>query len=131
MPDNGFYLRLEVGTATGLVVHGFELLHEQGTALYPSVEGLHCGFGTAVRVIEQSQFGLAIRTGLEHVFGSYELFLKRYKYTKNQPFKQVLSVLYCLYKDILGHLRTLEDIAGHCTFGTYYLCNVIPEHTNS
>ena len=63
---NGFHLRLEEGSALRLIVHALELLHEHGATLYPSVEGLHGGFGTAVRVIEQSQFGLAIRADLKH-----------------------------------------------------------------
>ena len=66
MPYDGFYFGLEEGAAAGLVVHGFQLLHEHGATLYPSVEGLHGGFGTAVRVVEQSQFGLAIGTKVEH-----------------------------------------------------------------
>ena len=66
MPNDGFYCGLEEGAATGRVVHGFQLLHEHGANLYPSVEGLHGGFGTAVRVVEESQFGLAIGTIVEH-----------------------------------------------------------------
>ena len=58
MPYDGFYFGFEEGATAGLIVHGFEFLHEQGATLYPSVEGLHGGFGTAVRVVEQSQFGL-------------------------------------------------------------------------
>ena len=63
---NGFYFGLEEGSALRLIVHALELLHEHGATLDPSVEGLHGGFGTAVRVIEQSQFGLAIRADLKH-----------------------------------------------------------------
>ena len=66
VPYDGFHFGLEEGAAAGLIVHGFELLHEHGATLYPSVEGLHGGFGTAVRVVEQSQFGLAIGTIVEH-----------------------------------------------------------------
>ena len=66
MPYDGFHFGLEEGAAARLVVHGLELLHKHGATLYPSVEGLHGGFGTAVRVVEQSQFGLAIGTIVEH-----------------------------------------------------------------
>ena len=66
VPHDGLHFGLEEGAAAGLVVHGFQLLHEHGATLYPSVEGLHGGFGTAVRVVEQSQFGLAIGTIVEH-----------------------------------------------------------------
>ena len=59
---DGFYFRLEEGASLGVVVHGLQLLHEHGATLYPSVEGLLCGFGTAAWLVEQSQFGLAIGT---------------------------------------------------------------------
>ena len=66
MAYDGLYLRSEEGSSLRLVVHAFELLHERGTTLDPSVEGLLSGFGTAAWLVEQSQFGLAIGTKIEH-----------------------------------------------------------------
>ena len=66
MAYDGLYLRFEEGSALRLIVHAFELLHEQGATLDPSVEGLLSGFGTAAWLVEQSQFGLAVGTGIEH-----------------------------------------------------------------
>ena len=63
---DGFYFRLEEGASLGVVVHGLQLLHEHGASLNPSVEGLLSGFGTAAWLVEQSQFGLAIGTIIEH-----------------------------------------------------------------
>ena len=62
MSDDGFHFRLEEGAPLRLVVHGFQLLHEHGATLDPSVEGLLRGFGTTAWLVEQSQFGLAIGT---------------------------------------------------------------------
>ena len=45
VPHDGLHFGLEEGASAGLVVHGFQLLHEHGATLYPSVEGLHGGFG--------------------------------------------------------------------------------------
>ena len=67
--DNGLDFGLEEGAPFRIVMQGLQLGHEQWTTLYPSVEGLHGGFGTTARLIEQSQFGLAIGTDLKHDFG--------------------------------------------------------------
>ena len=69
--DNSLHFRLEEGAAFRIVMQGFQLGHEQWTTLYPSVEGLHGGFGTTARLIEQSQFGLAIGTDLKHDFWDF------------------------------------------------------------
>ena len=66
MTDDGFYLGLEEGAALGVVVQRLQFGHERRTALHPAVEGLHGGFGGAVRMVEQSQLGLAVGTWCEH-----------------------------------------------------------------
>ena len=106
---NGFYLRLEEGSALRLVVHGFQLLHEHGATLYPSVEGLHGGFGTAVRVVEQSQFGLAIGTDLKHVNGFF-----RVDYCTSKIRNIYHSCKYLLL--FFTFIKTLADIQGHWAF---------------
>ena len=54
VPYNGFYLRLEEGASAWLIVHGLQLLHQQGATLNPPVEGFHGGFGTTVRMVEKA-----------------------------------------------------------------------------
>ena len=73
MADDGFDLGTEESATLGVVVHRLKLVHEQGATLYPAVEGFHGGFGGAVRMVEQSQFGLAVRTGLKHVYRDLQL----------------------------------------------------------
>ena len=124
---NGFYFGLQEGAPTGIVAQRFKLGNQQGATLYPSVEGLHGGVGGTVRLIEQSQFGLAVRTWCEHVLEFFELWIllfERYKYTKFSPLCKIFSNLFHLYRDISGHPRTLADIGGHCAFGMLYLCSI-------
>ena len=71
---NHLFLRLQEGAPFGIVVHGMELLHEQRTTLHPAVKGLLGGLGTTAWLVEQSQFGLAVRTDLKHVNGDFMVF---------------------------------------------------------
>jgi hypothetical protein len=64
--DNGLDFGLEEGAPFRIVMQGFQLCHEHGTTFHPSVEGFHGGFGTTVRMVEQSQLGLAIWAIMEH-----------------------------------------------------------------
>ena len=68
MTDNGLHLGTEEGVATRVVVQRLQLGQQLRTALYPTVKGLHGTLGSAVRMVEQSQFGLAVRTDLKHGF---------------------------------------------------------------
>ena len=69
--DDGFHFRLEEGVPAGVVMHGPEFVLQLRTTVYPSVQCFHCALGTAAWQVKQSQFGLAVGTGCEHVFRSF------------------------------------------------------------
>jgi len=106
---NGRYFGLEEGAPLRVVVQGIEFLNKQWTALYPSVEGLHGGFGCAAWLVEQSQFGLAIGTDLKHVnvFLEWITVLQRYEISATP------ANIYCSFLPLSRHLRTSKDIGGH------------------
>ena len=58
---NDAYFLLQEGVAVLVVAHSFQLGHEAGVPLHPSVEGLEGGGTLAVRTIELGQTGLGIR----------------------------------------------------------------------
>ena len=72
MPYNGFHLGAKERASLRVIVQRMQFADELRTTLYPAVEGLHGGFGTAVWLVEQSQFGLAIGTWLKHVIMIYD-----------------------------------------------------------
>ena len=127
MAHNGLHLGFQEGAPAGIVAQRFKLGHEHGATLYPSVEGLHGGVGGTVRMVEQSQFGLAIGTDLKHTDDDLDC-EKMYKDTNFPPTDQIFSALFQLYQDISGHPRTLADIGGHSAFGMSYLCSVKTTH---
>ena len=71
---DGLYFRYQESAALGVVIQVLQFGHQRRTTDNPAVECLLCSLGTAAREVEQSQFGLAIRTESKHVFGvlSYE-----------------------------------------------------------
>ena len=64
--DNRLHLRLQKRAASRIVVHRLEFFYQHGTTVYPSVEGLPCGFGFAQWLIKQSQLGFAINSWNKH-----------------------------------------------------------------
>ena len=66
MADDGLHFGFQERAPTGIVVHGLQLGKQQGATLYPAVEGLHGGFGTAGRLVKQGKLSLAVRTRTEH-----------------------------------------------------------------
>ena len=112
--DYGLNLRTEEGATLGVVVQRLELAHEHGATLYPAVEGFHGGFGRAVRMVEQSQFGLAVRTGLKHVERDLNV-------SKLEPLGasvhtlKIRNIYQCCKQRTVFFciIKTFQDIGGH------------------
>ena len=73
MPDNGLHFRLQESVATRIVMHTAQFLQQLRATVDPSVKGLDGRLGTATWLIKQSQFGLAISTGLKYKVGIYRI----------------------------------------------------------
>ena len=66
MPHDGFHLGDEECVPTGVVMELFQFVDQLWTTFDPSVQGLDRRFRIAAWLVEQSQFGLAVRTENKH-----------------------------------------------------------------
>ena len=66
MLHNSFHLGDEERVPTGVVMELFQFVDQLRTTLDPSVQGLYRRVGIAAWLVEQSQFGLAVRTENKH-----------------------------------------------------------------
>ena len=73
MPDNSFHFWLQESVATCIVMHAAQFLQQLRATVDLSVKGLDGRLRTATWLIKQSQFGLAISTGLKHKVGIYKI----------------------------------------------------------
>ena len=97
MPYNRIRLGTKESASLGVIVQRMQFAYEHRTLLYPAVKGLHCAFGGTAWLIEQSQFGLAIR-----------MWLKETNFHHSCKFSKAFFDFIRTLTDIDGHWRTLR-----------------------
>ena len=133
MPDDGFHLRLQEGVATGIVTHGRQFFLQQRTGVYPPNQGLDGTLGSVAWLVEQSQFGLAIGTDLEHVWCMIDdvwcmiarnlMVTKIRNYNRHSKYFLFFFALKRTKTDINGQKRTWrlrEVLSLHCDSSKMY-----------